>query len=154
MKIYNKLYTKRELWRRPQEDMVTRLSMSTDGYAKLEYGETRLNISRLEQIASVFNVDLKELMAINERSIICLISEKSQHGKNDYATSQQALTAEKTVIMIAHRLKTVERADQIIVVDRGKIVQQGTHTQLMEQDGIYRNFIGERREAASWKVHK
>ena len=94
MKIYNKLYTKRELWRRPQEDMVTRLSMSTDGYAKLEYGETRLNISRLEQIASVFNVDLKELMAINERSIICLISEKSQHGRNDYATSQQALTAE------------------------------------------------------------
>ena len=66
----------------------------------------------------------------------------------------QALTAEKTVIMIAHRLKTVARADQIIVVDHGKIVQQGTHTKLMEQDGIYRNFIGERREAASWKVHK
>ena len=66
----------------------------------------------------------------------------------------QALTAEKTVIMIAHRLKTVERADQIIVVDRGKIVQQGTHAELMDQDGIYRNFIGERREAASWKVHK
>ena len=94
MKIYNKLYTKRELWRRPQEDMVTRLSMSTDGYAKLEYGETRLNISRIEQIASVIKVDLKEIMAINERSIICLISEKSQHGRNDYATSQQALTAE------------------------------------------------------------
>ena len=66
----------------------------------------------------------------------------------------QALTAEKTVIMIAHRLKTVERADQIIVVDHGKIVQHGTHAELMEQDGIYRNFIGERREAASWKVHK
>lgn len=48
MKIYNKLYTKRELRRRPQEDMVTRLSMFTDGYAKLEYGETRLNISRIE----------------------------------------------------------------------------------------------------------
>nr|WP_314384936.1 helix-turn-helix transcriptional regulator [uncultured Cardiobacterium sp.] len=93
MKICNKIYTKRELRRRPQEDMVTRLSMSTDGYAKLEYGETRLNISRLEQIASVFNIGLNELMAINERSIICLISEKSQHSRNDYATSQQALTA-------------------------------------------------------------
>lgn len=93
MKICNKIYTKRELRRRPQEDMVTRLSMSTDGYAKLEYGETRLNMSRLEQIASVFNIGLNELMAINERSIICLISEKSQHSRNDYATSQQALTA-------------------------------------------------------------
>ena len=75
-------------------------------------------------------------------------------NENELMHAIQALTAEKTVIMIAHRLKTVERADQIIVVDHGKIVQQGTHTQLLEQDGIYRNFIGERREAASWKVHK
>ena len=75
-------------------------------------------------------------------------------NENELMHAIQALTAEKTVIMIAHRLKTVERADQIIVVDHGKIVQHGTHTELMEQDGIYRNFIGERREAASWKVHK
>ncbi|UTD13189.1 ABC transporter ATP-binding protein [Treponema denticola] len=75
-------------------------------------------------------------------------------NENELMHAIHALTAEKTVIMIAHRLKTVERADQIIVVDRGKIVQQGTHIQLLEQDGIYRNFIGERREAASWKVHK
>ena len=75
-------------------------------------------------------------------------------NENELMRAIQALTAEKTVIMIAHRLKTVERADQIIVVDHGKIVQQGTHAELMEQDGIYRNFIGERREAASWKVHK
>ena len=75
-------------------------------------------------------------------------------NENELMHAVQALTAEKTVIMIAHRLKTVERADQIIVVDHGKIVQQGTHAELMDQDGIYRNFIGERREAASWKVHK
>lgn len=75
-------------------------------------------------------------------------------NENELMHAIQALTAEKTVIMIAHRLKTVERADQIIVVDHGKIVQHGTHTELMEQDGIYRNFIGERREAASWKVKK
>lgn len=66
----------------------------------------------------------------------------------------QALTNEKTVIMIAHRLKTVEHADQILVVDHGKIVQRGTHAQLMQQDGIYRSFVGQRREAASWKVNK
>ena len=75
-------------------------------------------------------------------------------NENELMHAIQALTAEKIVIMIAHRLKTVERADQIIVVDHGKIVQHGTHAELMEQDGIYRNFICERREAASWKVHK
>ena len=73
-------------------------------------------------------------------------------NENELMQAIQALTAEKTVIMIAHRLKTVEHADQIIVVDHGKIVQQGTHAELIEQDGIYKRFISERREAASWKV--
>lgn len=54
--------------------------------------------------------------------------------------------------MIAHRLKTVEHADQILVIDQGKIVQQGTHAELLSQEGIYRNFIQERRETAGWKI--
>ena len=62
------------------------------------------------------------------------------------------LTHEKTVIMIAHRLKTVRHADQILVVDKGQIVQRGTHDQLMAQDGIYRRFITGRRQAVSWKL--
>ena len=73
-------------------------------------------------------------------------------NENDLMKAIQALTEEKTVVMIAHRLKTVERADQILVIDHGKIVQQGTHENLMKEEGIYRIFISERREAASWKV--
>ncbi|MBE6123506.1 MAG: ABC transporter ATP-binding protein [Erysipelotrichaceae bacterium] len=73
-------------------------------------------------------------------------------NENELMQAIQALTAEKTVIMIAHRLKTVEHADQILVIDHGKIVQQGRHEELMKEEGIYRNFIGERREAAGWKV--
>ncbi|MBR3555398.1 MAG: ABC transporter ATP-binding protein [Oscillospiraceae bacterium] len=73
-------------------------------------------------------------------------------NENELMSAIQTLTAEKTVIMIAHRLKTVEHADQILVVDHGRIVQKGTHRELMAQEGIYKAFIGERREAASWKV--
>ncbi len=62
------------------------------------------------------------------------------------------LTHNKTVIMIAHRLKTVRTADCILVVDDGRIVQQGTHDELVRQDGIYRHFVVERRQAAGWKV--
>ena len=62
------------------------------------------------------------------------------------------LTQEKTVIMIAHRLKTVRHADQILVVDKGRIVQHGTHEELMEQDGIYRHFISGREQAVGWKL--
>ena len=62
------------------------------------------------------------------------------------------LTHEKTVIMIAHRLKTVRQANQILVVDKGQIVQRGTHDELMEQDGIYRHFISGREKAVGWKL--
>lgn len=62
------------------------------------------------------------------------------------------LTREKTIVMIAHRLKTVRGADQILVVDKGRIVQQGTHESLMQEDGIYRRFIDQREKAVSWKL--
>lgn len=64
----------------------------------------------------------------------------------------RALTREKTVLMIAHRLKTVRHADQIYVVDQGRIVQHGTHEELMREAGIYRNFIASREEAVGWKI--
>ncbi len=62
------------------------------------------------------------------------------------------LTKQKTIIMIAHRLKTVRNADQIVVIDKGKIVQKGRHEELAAQDGIYRNFITGRKQAVNWKL--
>lgn len=62
------------------------------------------------------------------------------------------LTREKTVIMIAHRLKTVRYADQIIAVDKGRIVQRGTHEELITQEGVYRRFISGREKAVGWKL--
>lgn len=62
------------------------------------------------------------------------------------------LTHDKTIVMIAHRLKTVQHADQILVLSGGHIVQSGTHEQLASQEGIYADFIRMRREAASWKL--
>ena len=64
----------------------------------------------------------------------------------------EELTREKTIIMIAHRLKTVRHADQIFVVDNGKIVQHGTHRELIRETGIYKTFVEGRQEAASWKI--
>lgn len=63
-----------------------------------------------------------------------------------------ALTREKTIFMIAHRLKTVRNADRILVVDSGRIVQQGKHEELMREEGIYKRFVQSRELAAGWKL--
>ena len=64
----------------------------------------------------------------------------------------EELTRKKTIIMIAHRLKTVRNADEIIVVKEGKIVQRGRHDELMREDNIYRRFVNSRETAVSWKL--
>ena len=64
----------------------------------------------------------------------------------------EALTQDKTVIMIAHRLNTVRNAAQILVVADGRIVQRGTHEELIAKDGIYADFITSRRTAVGWRL--
>lgn len=65
----------------------------------------------------------------------------------------EELTKDKTIIMIAHRLKTVQNADQILVVDDGNIVQRGRHEELIEKKGIYADFVLGRKEAIGWKMN-
>ncbi len=68
---------------------------------------------------------------------------------------QQALselTRGKTILTIAHRLATVRNADQILVVDDGRVAEQGTHEELLRQDGLYRRFTEIRRQAEGWKL--
>lgn len=67
--------------------------------------------------------------------------------------AMEALTRDKTIIMIAHRLKTVRNADQILVLDHGRIVQQGKHEELIRKKGIYADFVLGRKEAIGWKLH-
>ena len=64
----------------------------------------------------------------------------------------EALTHDKTIIMIAHRLKTVRNADQILVLDNAHIIQRGTHAELIRQNGLYADFVSARQEAIGWKL--
>ena len=62
------------------------------------------------------------------------------------------LTRGKTVIMIAHRLSTVTGADKIIVLDGGKVAEEGTHEELIEKSGLYAHMWNEYNQAAKWKI--
>lgn len=67
-------------------------------------------------------------------------------------TAINELTKGKTLIIIAHRLSTIRNADQIVVLDGGRIVQLGTHKTLIQQDGVYRRFVQIRKTTFSWKL--
>ena len=62
------------------------------------------------------------------------------------------LTKNKTFISIAHRLSTVREADHIIVIDKGRVVQQGSHKELIKQEGIYKHFIEIREKSIGWHI--
>jgi ATP-binding cassette subfamily B protein IrtB len=120
-----------------------------DGYETI-VGEGGANLSGGEkQRISIARAMMKDAPVIFLDEATANVDPENE---NELMKAIRALTEEKTVIMIAHRLKTVEHADQILVIDHGKVAAQGTHESLMKQAGIYRDFIGERREAASWKV--
>ena len=62
------------------------------------------------------------------------------------------LSKGKTLIMIAHRLSTVTNADRIFVMDKGGVVEQGNHEELMERNGLYRRMFEEYTRSIKWKV--
>ncbi|MBQ8950257.1 MAG: ABC transporter ATP-binding protein [Eubacterium sp.] len=94
--------------------------------------------------------------AIMKDSPIIILDEATANvdpeNEAELTKAVEELTRDKTIIMIAHRLKTVRNADQILVVDGGRIVQKGTHEELLSREGIYKNFVTDRQEAVSWKL--
>lgn len=92
---------------------------------------------------------------LKDAPIIILDEATTNVGPENEDRLQKAieeLTRNKTIIMIAHRLKTVCNADQILVIDDGKIIQRGKHVELIAQKGMYADFILGRKEAESWKI--
>ena len=73
-------------------------------------------------------------------------------NEHEVLAAIEELTENKTVIMIAHRIKTVEKADHIIAIENGRIVQEGTHEELLHKAGIYADFIHAREKASGWKL--
>lgn len=120
-----------------------------DGYETI-IGEGGANLSGGEkQRISIARAIMKDAPIIILDEATANVDPESEQ---DLTAAIEALTKEKTIMMIAHRLKTVRHADNILVIDGGKIVQSGTHDELMHQGGIYRRFVESRELAVGWKV--
>lgn len=114
--------------------------------SKIEADIKRPSIITYQKIMDVLDADI----SINDEATANVAPE----NEADLMNAVEELTKEKTIIMIAHRLKTVRKADQILVIEKGRIAEQGTHDVLLQKNGIYSSFICSRKEAVSWKVQK
>ena len=99
-------------------------------------------------------ISIARVMLKNSPILILDEATASIDPENEHLIQQaiSELTIGKTVIVIAHRLATIEHADQILVVDKGQVVQKGTHQQLVQQEGLYRRFITIREQAEGWSI--
>lgn len=113
----------------------------SEGGSSLSGGEKqRISIARAMLKNSpivILDEATSALDAENEQEILAALGE---------------LTKGKTVIMIAHRINTIKNADHIIAIENGQIVQEGTHTELISQKGLYADFIAARQKAAGWML--
>lgn len=127
----------------------TFISALPKGYETI-VGESGSTLSGGEkQRISIARAILKDAPIIILDEATSSIDPENEH---ELLAAIQELTNGKTLISIAHRLTTVRDANQILVIDKGKVAQKGTHDQLIEQEGIYRRFWKQREAAVGWKL--
>ena len=120
-----------------------------EGYATvLEEGGASLSGGERQRI-SIARAIMKDAPIVILDEATSSVDPENEH---ELIAAIDELTRGKTLVSIAHRLNTVTAADQILVVDAGRIVQRGTHAQLVAEAGLYRDFITLRREAAGWRL--
>jgi transcriptional regulator with XRE-family HTH domain len=117
MKFHEKIRFMRQSKNWSQEDMADKLGMSVAGYAKIEQGRTDANFSKLEQIASVFDMDIVELLSFGEKNVICLIGDNSMIGISQIMGSSKELVFEiqKLQLNLDHKEEMLVQKDREIV---------------------------------------
>lgn len=117
---HENIKTLREMKKWSQEEMAEKLNMSPSGYAKIERGETKLYLEKLEQIANIFNIDITELLNSNDKSICVIIGENSSNviGENssNYYKADDALIAEneKLKLSLSYKDQIIQQKDNEI----------------------------------------
>ena len=92
MEVHDKIRVMREINQWSQEEMAEKLSMSPNGYAKIERGQSSINLDKLQQIANVFNIDMGELRTSQDKSFFFSIGDHSNN--NSYFGASNMLAAE------------------------------------------------------------
>lgn len=115
MNVNEKIRVMREVKQWSQEEMAERMNMSTTGYSKIERGETKLNLHKLEQIASIFNIDVLELMDTGNKGVVFLMNENGDHSANYYGNDEKMVVEiEKLKLQLIHSQEIIQQKNDEI----------------------------------------
>ncbi|WP_439239888.1 helix-turn-helix domain-containing protein [Lonepinella sp. BR2474] len=103
MDVHNTIKAMRKISGLSQEQVAEKLDMSPTGYAKIENGETKLNLDKLQQIANIFNIDMVELIQSPEKALIFSIGDNSNHKQYIGATESIIAENEKLKLILSHK---------------------------------------------------
>lgn len=122
MKVNEKIRFLRESKSLTQDEMAERLGMSTNGYAKIERGETRLTIPKLEQIVEVFDTDILELISLGENKVV-YIQDSDNHSINIINPTSQDLAAEIIQLKqtISHQQEMLDAKNELISLQKSQL---------------------------------
>ena len=122
MKFHDKIRFMRQSKHWSQEEMADKLGMSVAGYAKIEQGKTDTNFSKLEQIASVFELDIVELLSLGEKNVICLIGDNSMNVSQIMGSSKDLVfEMQKLQLISEHKDEMMTQKDKEIAGLKGII---------------------------------
>jgi transcriptional regulator with XRE-family HTH domain len=107
MKVHEKIRLIRESKAWSQEEMAEKLAMSVSGYSKIERGETKGYIPKLEQIAEVFDIDLMELLSFGERHLYFISDNNNHSGTIINSSTELAFENQKLHLIISHKDETI-----------------------------------------------
>lgn len=126
MKTHEKIRLFREANRLSQEEVATQLNMSSGGYSKIERGETKLYIEKLQKIAQVFNVNMSELLDDDSKDIfICINGDNSNHSNIKYSGNTELNhEIEKLQLMLQHKDEIIEQLRNELTILKHVIMQK------------------------------
>ncbi|MFZ7331172.1 helix-turn-helix domain-containing protein [Avibacterium avium] len=119
MEVHDKIRVMREIKKWSQEEMAEKLSMSPNGYAKIERGQSSINLDKLQQIANVFNIDMGELISCKDRSIFFAVG-----GDNSYNLTHSYFGTDEAIASENEKLKSLLLVKDELLLVKDDLLQQ------------------------------
>lgn len=115
MSVNDKIRALRELNNWSQEEMAERMNISKSSYSRLERDESKLDLSKLEKLASIFKIDIAELITSESKGLVCLIGENKGSNSNYYgSTDSSIIELEKLKLELEHSRQVIGYKNEII----------------------------------------